>query len=248
MSVNLCIDWGNSRVKAAVFNANDKLAEMRTFTEEEAADGLESFIDEFLPTKCIICSVTSESFTVEQKLRQRFDAFVKLDNNTLLPIMNAYSSPGTLGADRLALAVGAFTLYPGKSNLVISVGTCITYNFVLNNRTFRGGAISPGLYMRLKAMHQFADKLPEVNVNGELLLLGYDTETCIRSGAVFGTTAEIDGMINEYTSQYGDFNAILTGGDMTFFAGRLKNKIFADPDLLMKGLNIILKYNVPHSR
>lgn len=248
MSVNLCIDWGNSRVKAAMFSADDKIVEMRTYTGEEAGDGLESFIDEFLPSKCIICSVTSDSFTVEQKLRARFESFVKLDNHTLLPIMNAYSSPGTLGADRLALAVAAYTLHPGKNNLVISAGTCITYNFVLKNRTFRGGAIAPGLHMRLKAMAHFADQLPEVDMNGELLLLGYDTVTCMRSGAMFGSVAEIDGMIREFESQYTDFNAILTGGDMGFFASKLKSKIFADPDLLMKGLNIILKYNVPYSR
>src|SRR5690606_28911345 len=126
MSVNLCIDWGNSRVKAAMFNAgDDKIIEMRAYTEDEAGDGLESFIDEFLPTKCIVCSVTSESFNIEQKLRQRVESLVKLDNNTLLPIMNAYSSPGTLGADRLALAVAAYTHQPTKNSLVISIGSCI---------------------------------------------------------------------------------------------------------------------------
>jgi type III pantothenate kinase len=94
-------------------------------------------------------------------------------------------------------------------------------------------------------MHEFTDKLPNVSLDGELLLLGYDTPTCMRSGAVFGMTAEVDGMITQYESQYTDFNAVLTGGDAPLFASRLKSKIFADPDLLLKGLNLILKYNVP---
>jgi type III pantothenate kinase len=119
---------------------------------------------------------------------------------------------------------------------------------VLKNRPFRGGAISPGLQMRLDAMHQLTDKLPEVSLDGELLLLGYDTSTCMRSGAVFGMTAEIDGMLESFSSQYPDFNAVLTGGDAPYFANKIKSKIFADPDLLMKGLNLILKHNVPQLR
>lgn len=248
MSANLCIDWGNSRVKAAIFGDDDQIVEMYNFSEEEAAEGLVSIIDTHAPQKGILCSVTDNSISVEHMLKERLKAFIRLDDNTRLPIMNAYSSPGTLGMDRVGLAVAMHTLYPDKNNLVISLGTCITYNFVQKNRTFRGGAISPGLHMRLKAMHYFTDKLPEISPEGELLLLGYDTETGLRSGTFFGIVAEIDAMVAEFQSQYPDFNAVLTGGDMSFFASKLKSKIFADPNLLLKGLNIILKYNVPYLR
>lgn len=248
MSVNLCIDWGNTRVKAAIFGDNDQIIENTNFSEAEAGEKIAALIDTHKPQKSIMCSVSSSSIGTEQLLQQQLKAFIKLDNNTKLPIMNAYSSPSTLGADRIALAVAAHTLDPDKNNLVISLGTCITYNFVQKTRTFRGGAISPGLQMRLKAMHEFTNQLPEVSVDGELLLLGYDTQTGMRSGAVYGMVAEIDGMIAEFAGQYPDFNAILTGGDMSFFGGKLKSKIFADPELLMKGLNIILKYNVPFVR
>lgn len=249
MSLNLCIDWGNSRVKVALLDdATGNIVETFNFSEEEALDAVADVIAKNGPLKGILCSVSDSSIAVEQLLKDKLKAFVKLDNNTRLPIMNAYSSPGTLGADRLALAVGAQNQFPGKNNLIIALGTCVTYNFVQKNGTFRGGAISPGLQMRLKAMHHFTDRLPEVKVDGELLLLGYDTETGLRSGAVFGITAEIDGMVADFTAQYPDFNAILTGGDLAFFAGKVKSKIFADPDLLLKGLNLILKYNVPHIR
>ena len=109
---------------------------------------------------------------------------------------------------------------------------------------FRGGAISPGLQMRLNAMHHFTGKLPQLNMDGELVLLGYDTASCMRSGAAFGAAFEMDAMIADYARQYPDFNAILTGGDAPFFATKIKSKIFADPDLLLKGLNLILNYNV----
>ena len=247
MSVNLCVDWGNTRVKAAIYDS-EKQVENRNFSADEAASAIAALIDSHKPEKGIMCAVTNHTSEAEHLMSDKLKAFLKLNNNTRVPIMNAYSSPDTLGADRLGLAVGAHMLNPDKNNLVISIGTCVTYNFIQKNKTFRGGAISPGLHMRLKAMHEFTDRLPEVKLEGELLLLGYDTETCMRSGAVYGIAAEIDGMIADFSSQYADFNAILTGGDLPFFATKVKSKIFADPDLLLKGLNLILNYNVPFVR
>lgn len=247
MSVNLCIDWGNSRVKAAIFN-NGNLVEVQNFSAAEATAGIPSIIAAHQPVKGILCSVVKHGDEIEQTLKMGVKSFMVLNSNTPVPVMNAYTTPATLGADRLACVVAAHKLNPDKNNLVVCLGTCITYNFIQKTRTYRGGAISPGLHMRLKAMHSFTDGLPDVPVDGDLMLMGYDTATCMRSGAVFGMAAEIDGMISQFEAQYPDFNAILTGGDAPFFASKLKNKIFADPDLLLKGLNLILEHNVPFVR
>ena len=244
MTTSICIDWGNTLVKAAIFSSG-KLVEVKLIAVADAAHTIANLMQVHRPEAGIFCSVVDNTASVEQTMQAQLSRFIKLDSNTRLPIMNAYHTPETLGADRLAMAVAAQSLYPNKNVLAISAGTCITYNFVQKNGTFRGGSIAPGLHMRLKAMHEFTDKLPNVSLDGELLLLGYDTPTCMRSGAVFGMTAEVDGMIAQYESQYSDFNAVLTGGDAPLFASRLKSKIFADPDLLLKGLNLILKYNVP---
>ncbi|HXS36196.1 MAG TPA: type III pantothenate kinase [Flavipsychrobacter sp.] len=247
MSLNLCVDWGNSSVKTALFN-DETLVDTQTFSHNEAISSLSFYVDDHKPVKSILCSVANHPDGLEKMLQSRTSGYVKLDGRTPLPVMNAYLSQESLGPDRIALATGAHLLYPNKNNLVISLGSCITYNFIQKNKTFRGGAISPGLHMRLRAMHEFTDKLPEVDVDGELLLLGYDTATCMRSGAVLGMACEIDGIVGEYNEQYQDFNAILTGGDAPFFATKLKSKIFADPELLLKGLNLILKHNVPIPR
>jgi len=247
MSLNLCIDWGNTNLKAAIFD-NDLLQQQFTFSEEAALEKVSGLLNTYQPIKAILCSVTSHNDELAALIKSKIKSFISLDSYTRLPINNAYLSADTLGPDRLALVVGAHMLHPDKNNLVISLGTCITYNLVQKNRTFRGGAISPGLHMRLKAMHTFTDKLPEAGMNGDLILLGYDTVTCMRSGAVFGMAAEIDGMLNNYEAQYPDFNAILTGGDASYFASKIKSKIFADPDLLLKGLNLILNYNVSFPR
>lgn len=247
MSINLCIDWGNTAVKAAIFD-NDKICKQLVFSSEAALEKVSELIDAHRPEKGILCSVVNDHDELKYYIKSKISSFFELNSHSRLPINNAYLSADTLGPDRLGLVCGAYSMFPDKNNLVISLGTCITYNLMQKNKTFRGGSISPGVRMRMKAMHTFTDLLPEVSVEGDLLLLGYDTETCMRSGAVFGMAAEIDGMIKEYESKYPDFNAILTGGDAPYFATKIKSKIFADPDLLLKGLNLILNYNVPLPR
>lgn len=246
MSINLCIDWGNSHVKAAVFNG-DTIVENLHFIQDDAVEQVASLIEKHHPAKAILCSVADHPAELSHILKERVKNFLLMDGNARLPIANAYASD-TLGPDRVVLATAAHILYPGKNNLVISLGTCITYNFVQSNRTFRGGGIAPGMHMRFRAMHDYTAKLPLVSPDGDLRLLGYDTETCIRSGAILGMAAEIDGIIADYASQYPDFNAVLTGGDAPLFVTKIKSKIFADPDLLLKGLNLILNYNVPIPR
>ncbi|HTN16680.1 MAG TPA: type III pantothenate kinase [Chitinophagaceae bacterium] len=245
----LCIDWGNSFVKIALFDQNDKITERYVLNADEVIDQLHK---EIVPRRifsgAILSSVTNQHQELLSALKEITPNVVVLDNKTQLPILNAYSSSETLGADRIALACAAHAAFPDKNNLIVSVGTCITYNFIGKNRTFRGGAISPGVQMRLDAMHHFTAKLPVVKADGDQMLIGYDTETGMRSGAIYGTIAEIDGIINMYETQYPDFNAILTGGGAPVFAGKLKSKIFADPEILLKGLNQILKHNVPQTR
>ena len=240
--MRLCIDWGNTRVKAAIFQ-DDKLLKDDNFSEEQALTRLMELIEEYKPKAAILSSVANHPPELKVLLQEHTQLLV-LSSQTLLPIMNAYLSPETLGVDRLALAVGANDLYPNNDNLVISVGTAITYNFVHKNRAFRGGNITPGVALRFKALHEYTDKLPLVTEQGELILLGYDTETSIRSGVLMGIAAEIDGMINFYREQYPDLNVVLTGGNAMLFADKLKNRIFADSQLLLKGLNTILRHNV----
>ncbi len=248
MAKTLCIDWGNTLVKAAVFNEENKLVRSYQFGSETAGDSFHSIINEHQPDAAIFSSVAGHFAGVQDQIRGQVKHFIVLDMHTSLPIMNAYSSPETLGTDRLAMAVGARAAYPDRNILAVGLGTCITYNFVQKNRAFRGGAISPGLNMRLRAMHEWTERLPEVKAEGEVLLLGYDTPTSMRSGAIYGMASEIDGMVQAFAAQYPDFNAVLTGGDAPLLANKLKSEIFADPDLLMKGLNLILKHNVPQLR
>lgn len=217
------------------------MAEKFMFSQNAILDDLTRVVTIYNPEKIILASVVNHDPSIEELLAKHATLFVLNSYDFRLPFLNAYGSPETLGHDRLALVAALSKFYPGEDSLVISVGSCVTYNFLAKNNAFRGGAISPGLEMRLRSMSDFTQKLPLISREGHVSLLGYDTETSLRSGAVMGIASEIDGMIERYEGQYGKINAVLTGGDGPFFESRLKSKIFADSNFLFKGLYAILE-------
>ncbi|MBK8683564.1 MAG: type III pantothenate kinase [Bacteroidetes bacterium] len=241
LPVSLCLDFGNTHWKGALFQG-DRMAEKFMLQQSNIHEEITRILNLYSPTKVILASVVNHEKSIEDLIAKQATLYVLNSNDFRLPFLNAYGSPETLGHDRLALVAALSKFYPGEDSLVISVGSCVTYNFLAKNNAFRGGAISPGLEMRLRSLNEFTDKLPLISREGHVSLLGYDTETSLRSGVVMGIASEIDGMIERYESQYGRINAVLTGGDGAFFESRLKSKIFADSNFLFKGLYAILEF------
>ena len=235
----ICLDFGNTRLKAAVFE-EDKLRQVLVL--ENALNDLEELLKQFKPERSILSSVINHPPETETLLRAA-TSFHKLSNESKLPLTIPVGKPETMGADRLAIGAASVFLFPGKNNLAIGLGSCITYNFINQSHEFLGGSISPGMEMRFRAMHQFTARLPMVNAEWNVPLVGYDTKTNLQSGVVLGMAKEIDGIINAYAERYGNFNVLLTGGDIGIFEPHLKNKIFADPDLIFKGLYAISQIN-----
>jgi len=242
MPVTLCFDFGNTRKKVAVFNKG-KLSKTIVLDDDTIAT-IESLTDTYKPDKSILSSVIEHNAAIEEWLAGK-TKFHKLSHLTKLAFTTPVGKPETIGADRLALCAAAVHYYPKKHNLVIGMGSCVTYNFINKYHEFLGGAISPGMEMRLKAMHHFTAKLPLVSVDSNVPLIGYDTATNLLTGAVLGLAKEIDGFVDSYKEKYGNFNVLLTGGDLVHLAYHLKNKIFADPDLIFKGLYAISEVNNP---
>jgi type III pantothenate kinase len=241
-SPTLCFDFGNTRLKAAFFR--DSVLEEIVVLKDESIDTLELLLDKFQPKKTILSSVIDHDKQVESTLSSK-TKFHKLSHLSKLPFTTPVGKPETIGADRLALAAAAVHFYPGKNNLIIGLGTCITYNFISKSREFIGGAISPGMEMRLKSLNHYTAKLPLLRADWNVPLIGYDTDTNILSGVVIGMAKEIDGIVNAYEEKYGNFNSLLTGGDIGILASHLKKKIFADPELIFKGLYAISEVNNP---
>ncbi len=210
--------------------------------ENDSEETIHGLIEKYHPVKSLLSSVIDHNPGLETILSAN-SKFHKLDHNSKIPITTPVGKPETIGADRLGLVVAAADLFPGKNNLVIGLGTAITYNFINKYNEFLGGGISPGMEMRFKSLQTFTAKLPLVKKDWNFPLVGYDTRTNILSGVILGMAKEIDGMIDAYAEKYRNFNVLLTGGDAPYFVYHLKNLIFADPNLIYKGLYAISEFN-----
>jgi len=240
MSATLCFDFGNTRMKCAVF-LDGKFYKEHVLTDDNEAT-VQELIDLYHPGKSILSSVVAHNPVLEEVLR-RSTVFHKLDHFSKLPVTTPVGKPETIGADRLALVAAAVELFPDKNNLVIGLGTAITYNYVNKYREFIGGGISPGMEMRFKSLNTFTAKLPLIKPDWNFPLAGYDTRTNILSGVILGMAKEIDGIIEAYEDKYDNFNVLLSGGDTLHFVNLLEKKIFADPYLIYKGLYVISELN-----
>jgi type III pantothenate kinase len=241
--LNLVIDKGNSRTKAAIFSRQEIV---ETFIFDDLTD---SVLEEVAMKyggidSAILSSVSFVKPEIKDILKNRFKNFIELTNQTPVPLKNSYQTPETLGLDRLAAAVGAGTFFPGQDLLVIDAGTAITFDLVESNGTFMGGNISPGLKSRFRALHEFTLKLPLVEESEKWKRIGKTTEDAIRAGVMTGMLLEIDGMIDLLKKDYPSIHTVLTGGDARFFERRLKNHIFVKSEITLIGLNRILEYNV----
>jgi type III pantothenate kinase len=240
MKKTICFDFGNTRLKYAVFE-NDTLTEEDVLTNDTVKT-IESLLKKIKPQKSILSSVVDHNKKIENILAKN-SSFHKLSHLTKVNFTTPVGKPETIGTDRLALAAAAVHFHPKKNNLIIALGSCITYNFINQYHEFVGGAISPGMDMRFKSMHEETALLPLVQPEWHFPIIAYDTKTNMQSGVIAGITYEIDGFINYYNGRYKNLNVVLTGGNAAYFDRQLKSRIFVDADFLFKGLYAISEIN-----
>ncbi|MEZ5004569.1 MAG: type III pantothenate kinase [Chitinophagales bacterium] len=239
--MNLCIDIGNTKSKIGLFE-DDQL--VRSYSRKNISA---TWLSELLQANSIAAAIVSNTRDRHLSLRKELESlpfYIDLDHHTRLPIQNHYATPETLGRDRLAVVCAASGLYPKQNVLIIDAGTCITLDAVSKEGDYYGGSIHPGLTMRYKALNNYTGKLPFVKKQVMNELVGNSTENAILAGVSYAIIKEMDGMIDDYKVKYGELKVIITGGDASFFVSQLKSQIFAHSNLVLAGLNKILKYNV----
>lgn len=242
--MNLAIDIGNSMAKLAIIDQGQVVDFLKTEILDIAY--LEDLLDHYPAIEAaILASSRPDDAAMEAWLATRMKRFIRFNSQVEVPIRNAYRTPQTLGADRLAAAVGAHALYPNNPVLVVDFGTAITLDLVSAEGEFLGGNISPGALTRFRALHHFTGRLPLRGLTEQTALLGGDSYEAIESGVINGIVYEVEGYIRELERKYEGLRIIFTGGDGNFFAKRLKNPIFATYDLVAYGLNRILEYHAP---
>jgi len=241
MNISLCIDTGNSCTKIGVFR-QDELVEKIVF-DRFGMPEIEKIFEKYPNASCIFSSVAKHDKAIIVEIKKKSAFFIEFTHETAIPVVNTYASPQTLGKDRLAGVIGASFLKPNTDILVIDAGSAITYDFITADKKYLGGNISPGVNLRLRALHEFTGRLPLVEAKAESPLLGNDTQSAILSGVLNGIIFEMNGYIDILKEQYPELSIFLTGGSTFFFANKLKNAIFANENLVLIGLNRILQYN-----
>jgi type III pantothenate kinase len=237
--LKLAIDIGNTSTRLALFEGKD------VFATSNINECILKSIQEFVAKKEISATIISSVKEINSEILSISDYYKGciLSESLPVPIKNNYKTINTLGKDRLAAVVGAHSLYPKKDIIVFDAGTCLTIDFVSAKGEYIGGRISPGIEMRYKALHTFTDKLPLVKKEKITPILGDDTTSSITSGVQRGILAEVMSIILDCRLQKPNTIAVMTGGDCFFFEKELKNSIFANPNLVMIGLNEILDFN-----
>jgi type III pantothenate kinase len=235
----LIVDAGNTQVKLVYFQADNIVSSFRYGAEDLSE--IKKCLKDNLYSRAILSSVQSDEATA--KLSSLIRPEVVLSHKTSLPIdFSAYKTLNTLGTDRIANAVAANHLSSNENALVVDIGTCIKYDLVIQGK-YQGGGISPGMNMRFKALHDYTGQLPALEFEENATLVGESTKEAMLSGVIQGMSAEINGIVERYTQQFQLLTIFLTGGDAKRFDKALKNSIFADGNLTVKGLYLILKHN-----
>ena len=193
---------------------------------------------------CILSSVSAVGQKIIDILSQKALYFMELTAATPVPIKNLYKTPETLGKDRLAAVVGAYSLFPGKDILVMDAGTALTIDFIDKEGNYHGGNISPGLNMRFRALHDYTQKLFLQTQTDNYQMLGDTTASAIVSGVQNGIIFEVNYYIRHFVKKFPQLVKILTGGDINFFVNKIESSIFAEPNLVFIGLEKIIKFNL----
>jgi type III pantothenate kinase len=222
----ITFDIGNTRTKFAVFGADGSMIDAGADCE------IANVLNQHEGARVIYSTVLKE---VNDHLTGKLAFSVSLCRDIQILVKNTE----TLGKDRLAAVMGAKFLFGSQNCLVIDAGTCITYDYLLGNGDYLGGAISMGIGMRYRALNEFTSKLPSLNkeeVEGEIDDIGGHTAEAIHSGVCIGLFDEVNARIDRFKAKYDNSIVILTGGDANFLAKHIKYEIFAEPLLVHYGL------------
>jgi len=240
--MNLVIDIGNTQAKLAVFQKTELISK-KVVLNEEVLKHAKHLLTEFSEIQWIILSsVRFPSEEIVKDLKSQCNLII-VDNCIRTPFINDYRTPKTLGSDRIALISASTQKFLNENVLIIDAGTCITFDFITYENRYLGGAISPGIDMRYKMLHEQTANLPLLNITQPHYLIGNSTNNSIHSGVVNGVLKEIEGVINEYEKKHNELKVVLTGGDGNFLSKQLKSSIFANSNFLLEGLNNLLEFN-----
>ncbi len=237
--MQLIIDSGNTKTKFALYQKHQEIKTLSVFNALAEATLIE-LIESHKINTCILSSVSLTHEPLKKILSNHIQELYDLNDGLNYPIDIAYLTPQTLGKDRIAMACAANKQFKHQSSLIISFGSCVTYNFISQD-AFHGGAISPGVFTRFKSLNQDTANLPLIETLDTTPQLGKNTHQSITSGVLNGIAHEVQGFIDYYKENHGLNNVIFCGADAFYFDRVLKSANFVEPNYVIRGLKCILE-------
>ena len=239
--LRLALDIGNSSTKAGVFRGGELLGPVLRFSSDDwqgiGREATNRNVDKLI--YCSVANVPPPTVIAKWTAGNRRRVYA-LDPTGPLPFTSRYETPHTLGQDRLGAVAGAVGLHERRPLLVVDAGSCMTLDFVDASAVYYGGNISPGLRMRLRAMHDYTARLPLVEPTGQPALLGTTTASALVSGGQYGMLLEVEGLYARLLEEHPGLLLLLTGGDAAWLASQINVPFYHYPDLVLRGLNRLL--------
>lgn len=193
----------------------------------------------FSPDEIVISSVAGPDEELNTALLETHLPTKRIAWDTPCPFKDVKGVPEGYGADRIAADFGAFAQDSINPILVIDAGTCITYDLFNADGKIIGGVISPGVQLRLKAMHDHTALLPLIQAEENAPLYGMTTKDCLLAGAIQGARFEVIGFIREISKQMPNLHVFLTGGNNFPIPDDISCQVTHDPYLVLRGLDTI---------
>lgn len=252
----LALSLGNREILIGVLNDEEIVARLAIETslyktEFEYAVIISQILDIYdIDKKAFEAAIIA---SVVPQLTDTLKAAVKLVTDKTALIIGAgvktglnigIDEPNQLGADLVCSAVAALSKYDTPL-IIVDIGTATTLSVVSKTARFLGGAILSGANISLEALSEGASLLPSVAIEKPRRSIGRNTVECMKSGAVYGLAASIDGMIERFEDELGEKATLVSTGKL---AGQIiphcKREIVIDEDLVLHGLALVLKKNM----
>jgi type III pantothenate kinase len=247
----LAIDLGNTNTVFGVYDAGDKLVKhwrlstQRERTVDEYGILLRNLfalekIDANKIRRVIVASVVPPLDPVLHEMAVSYfsvkPVFVTHENAGI-PVL--YDDPRQVGADRIVNAVAVLQKY-GKPAIVVDFGTATTFDAITAAGEYGGGVIAPGIVISAEALYEHAAKLPRIDIQKPVKVIGTSTVGSMQSGLFYGYVALVDGIITRMKNELGESTRVIsTGGQAPFISQETKLIEKVDANLTLDGLQLL---------
>ena len=249
----LAIDIGNTHTVLGIYYKNNlkehfRVASNHALTVDECVILVKQFFPDYKKVKdVVICSVVPPLTPVYQEMSKKFLKVDPLLVHSDLPlgIKILYDDPSKVGADRIANAVAGYKIYGGPI-IIVDLGTATTFDVISERGEYLGGAIAPGIETSSLNLSQRAAQLFKISLVKPRKAIGKNTEESLRSGIIFGSVGQIDGIVNRIKEELKREHkittkpkVIATGGLAELIAKESNTIQKTDPTLTLEGLRRI---------